>query len=874
MNQLLTENINNTLNDTREVLAQNTATTIDQQTDASTNDVSDEIKKNQIQFNKNTEFNNYIIKNNNPVLNGGDWYAVLENGKTVYRQGSPNGYYFTDNPSIPNHLTNDPNLAYSGPVNVVEGNLIINNGAIVSGLNFFPTNGNTNGSYTVTVNQGGTLQYSNIFNQNVNTTGNTNHNTYISTTINASGSAVSDSDTFVNPGATSGSWRLSGTVVTTTNNPKSYYLNDNGKTFSSSDGGDVTNTFDNQSRIFHPQLPDTTSKNPCTSKVNFNMNGNSQFGGSDYKTTEQIKNIIDNDAKNAGINTNFTIIGNNNGGIYVSSGTDINGQQVSVYTDENGRELYRGNEPVNFINVHKVIVQNGARLKNANIYGTNNPRVLIQNGGIMENSKVFDGYIGIAQGGISQNNTYYSPEFWYSEGDNFGNHRIDGQSINDTIYEPQNTPSNAPLTTMQEYVRNGKQRCVYDTNSSSALVYNDSSTVPNEFVVANGTSQIHIGSTGQLINPNVYSGKNLPFDFFTGGSMSSSDDGACYLSGTQIEVADGVKNIENIEVGDLIYVYNGMNKILKPVTWIGSAHHYVRTQLPDDIAGYPICITKDALADNVPSKDMYITPEHCLCINGQFIPARMLVNNHSIYYDYSQTDYRYFHIELEEHSIIKADNQLSESYLNTNNHHDFYRSEKVVDLQPKSKSWEKDAAAPLVTAREVIEPLYNTYKERAIKMGIECKIEPQKLTSSPDLHLITDKGETLYPYGLHTNKDSYAFMLPENVKYVFIVSNNDRPNDVIGPYIDDRRSLGVLIQNITLFDDHRAYPITTHLDEKNLKGWNNQEPIPCRWTNGYALLPLNIHSHTKGQRILTLKVIASGPYIVQKNQTYLEQKVS
>lgn len=72
-------------------------------------------------------------------------------------------------------------------------------------------------------------------------------------------------------------------------------------------------------------------------------------------------------------------------------------------------------------------------------------------------------------------------------------------------------------------------------------------------------------------------------------------------------------------------------------------------------------ILKDTFKPGVPKKDLLITPEHCLFIDGHFIPARMLINGRSIYYDYSMTTYEYYHIETEDHSIIWADGMMTKA---------------------------------------------------------------------------------------------------------------------------------------------------------------------------------------------------------------------
>ncbi|MBI0089103.1 Hint domain-containing protein, partial [Commensalibacter sp. M0402] len=218
-----------------------------------------------------------------------------------------------------------------------------------------------------------------------------------------------------------------------------------------------------------------------------------------------------------------------------------------------------------------------------------------------------------------------------------------------------------------------------------------------------------------------------------------------------------------------------------------SGHHSVRRNRPDDVAGYAIHIVKDALADNIPYKDMRITPEHCLYIDEKFIPARMLVNHHSIRYDYSKTEYTYYHLELEKHGVIKADGVLSESYLNTDNHKNFHNPEKVVQLRQETKDWAQDAAAPLETSREAVEPVHAHLKQRALHLGMKNMVAPETITHSTNLHIITDRGEVIHPQWPVTGNGNYVFVLPSPVHHVHIVSNSSRPCDAIGPFVDDRR---------------------------------------------------------------------------------------
>ena len=95
----------------------------------------DDAASNQLKNVENTDLNSYILQNNNPIIDSGNWYAVkLSDGRTVYTINSTNGQYFSL--STNNHLTSDPSQAYSGPINFVDSTVTITNGATVSGSNF------------------------------------------------------------------------------------------------------------------------------------------------------------------------------------------------------------------------------------------------------------------------------------------------------------------------------------------------------------------------------------------------------------------------------------------------------------------------------------------------------------------------------------------------------------------------------------------------------------------------------------------------------------------------------------------------------------------------------------------------------------------
>ncbi|MCP1247266.1 Hint domain-containing protein [Acetobacter cerevisiae] len=347
----------------------------------------------------------------------------------------------------------------------------------------------------------------------------------------------------------------------------------------------------------------------------------------------------------------------------------------------------------------------------------------------------------------------------------------------------------------------------------------------------------------------------LPFD----GSGNSGFD-PCFLAGTEISVCGSLQKVEDLAVGGQIDIFVDGTAKQQTISWVGKSVRTVNSSFPDDEAGYPVRILKDAISDGVPFKDMLITAEHCLFFDGKFIPARMLVNGRSIFFDKSITSYDYYHVETEEHSVIMADGMLTESYLDTGNRHSFSQKGKVTSISSRNLTW-KAAAAPLMVSRETIEPLFRQIEARAERAGYAVQTESRPLTNDSDLHLKTNAGAIIRP--IRQNNGRVMFMIPSDIQSVRIVSNASRPCDVIGPFIDDRRSLGVLVGTVTLFESNKTLTLTNHLHDAQLSGWNNVEEGTMRWTSGNALLPLGERA-PGALALMAIEVKAAGPYILDE----------
>ena len=154
----------------------------------------------------------------------------------------------------------------------------------------------------------------------------------------------------------------------------------------------------------------------------------------------------------------------------------------------------------------------------------------------------------------------------------------------------------------------------------------------------------------------------------------------CFASGTRIRILRGEAvdvAVEELAVGDLAVTSSGAARAIK---WIG--HRILdprRHPRPSD--AMPVRIAAHALGENRPARDLWVSPGHAICLDmvGEvLIPASSLINGSSI----RQIDVEtvaYWHVELDSHDILVAENLAAESYLDVGNRQ-FFNESGVVDL--------------------------------------------------------------------------------------------------------------------------------------------------------------------------------------------------
>jgi hypothetical protein len=322
------------------------------------------------------------------------------------------------------------------------------------------------------------------------------------------------------------------------------------------------------------------------------------------------------------------------------------------------------------------------------------------------------------------------------------------------------------------------------------------------------------------------------------GGTNVTEHVACFLAGTRILTPHGDVRVEDLRVGDIVVTRDGA----RPVRWIGrrridtAAHRQPATCRP-------IRIRRDAVAPGKPCRDLLVSPDHAVLLDGVLIPAKLLANGMTIVQDHNIRQADYFHVELDRHAILLAEGLEAESYLDTGNRAMFANADRAMTLHPdfsvatKRRDWRADAFAPLATAPAAVGPIWQRIAGRAVKLGFTPP-PPMPTTTEPGLHLLV-AGRAIRASVAADGR--YAFVLPHGARTVVLRSRAAAPAE-FEPFHEDRRRLGVAVRRIRVHLRGGAGLRDIAVDGPDLtNGWWAPEYATgalWRWTDGAAELSL------------------------------------
>ena len=154
----------------------------------------------------------------------------------------------------------------------------------------------------------------------------------------------------------------------------------------------------------------------------------------------------------------------------------------------------------------------------------------------------------------------------------------------------------------------------------------------------------------------------------------------------------------------------------------------------------PIRVSRFAIDDQTPQRDLYLSQGHCLLIDGVLIPVKHLVNEGSIAFDddaKTSETIEYFCVELDTHQVIFAEGMAAETFRygggqiawdNLGDYEDLYgREHKVMSAfapicrykggRAEVRALLRLAASRFVDVRDPIQIAYDRIAARAMAIA-------------------------------------------------------------------------------------------------------------------------------------------------------------
>ncbi|HEY2617103.1 MAG TPA: Hint domain-containing protein [Acetobacteraceae bacterium] len=370
------------------------------------------------------------------------------------------------------------------------------------------------------------------------------------------------------------------------------------------------------------------------------------------------------------------------------------------------------------------------------------------------------------------------------------------------------------------------------------------------------TLTVKNGDTTVFTMNNVTEQHNANARFAVHGDVISA---VCYARGTLIRTPDGDLPVERLRPGRQVTTLVDGEPVVRQVRWLGhrridlTSHHR-----PETVA--PIRIQRGAFADELPRRDLLVSPDHAILVEGTLICARQLVNGTTIRQEAGWTAVDYYHVELDRHAILLAEGLPAESYIDTGNSGFFANSGAPLVLHPDLTdeagypTREAGSCAPFVWDEASVRPVWQRLAERAAAIG---RPVPQPATTADAGLRLLAKGRSVRP--IYGDDDLVIFTLPRGAREVRLVSRAASPTDA-RPWLEDRRRLGVRVARIVLrgADEVREVPV----DHPDLAGgwWavERDGQAISRWTDGEAVLPLPA---MRGDIMLELHLAGAMTYV-------------
>lgn len=216
------------------------------------------------------------------------------------------------------------------------------------------------------------------------------------------------------------------------------------------------------------------------------------------------------------------------------------------------------------------------------------------------------------------------------------------------------------------------------------------------------------------------SGGSILLNLASAGTPRATPDGAggalvtlCFREGTRIATDAGEIEVEQLTVRDHVRT---TGRETFPIIWLGHRHIDCKRH-PKPHLVWPVRVVRGAFGDGLPHRDLWLSPDHAVFVNGVLIPVKYLINDSTIA-QVPVADVTYFHIELPQHDVLLAEGLPVESYLEAGDRANFDNSGASLRLHPDfvTRAWEARGCAPIVISGPALDAARAMLNEIAITL--------------------------------------------------------------------------------------------------------------------------------------------------------------
>ena len=179
----------------------------------------------------------------------------------------------------------------------------------------------------------------------------------------------------------------------------------------------------------------------------------------------------------------------------------------------------------------------------------------------------------------------------------------------------------------------------------------------------------------------------------------SPGDPNCFLAGTLIATPGGAVAVEDLKVGDLILTADGGTVAVR---WVGRQE--VSSRFGPAGRLMPVRILAGALGEGLPLRDLTLTADHALMIDGVLVNAGALVNGETVI-EVPPTEfgegYTVYHVETVDHRVILAEGAPAETYIDYVGRRAFANYAEYVALYGEDRVIPEMAEARITSARQL-----------------------------------------------------------------------------------------------------------------------------------------------------------------------------